>query len=154
MVARIDDATPAADHGLIDLRPAEAIMPFRVYAAILSTQLTVTVADRVPEFDVGPFCRAYPTGDSPQSCLDAEKQAHEKLIERWPRYTAHDKSMCAMEEKIAGRSSYVGWLTCLDINANARSVDASRSGGAGAAGAGTSAGGRRGVHWRRPGAQP
>jgi hypothetical protein len=74
-------------------------MPFCICAAILSTQLIVTVADRVPEFDVGPFCHAYPTGNSLQDCLASEKQAHEKLIESWPRYTAHDKAMCVMEEK-------------------------------------------------------
>jgi hypothetical protein len=129
-------------------------MPFRIYGAILSTQLIVTVADRVPEFDVGPFCRAYSSGDSVQDCLASEKYAHEKLIEAWPRYTAHDKSMCVMEEKIAGQPSYVGWLTCLDINANARKVDASKSGDAGTPGAGASSdtGAKRSVHRRKPGA--
>jgi hypothetical protein len=29
-------------------------MPFPIYAAMLSSQLIVTIADRVPEFDVGP----------------------------------------------------------------------------------------------------
>jgi hypothetical protein len=129
-------------------------MPFPIHAAILSTQLIVTVADRVPEFDVGPFCRAYSSGDSVKDCLASEKLAHEKLIQTWPRYTAHDRAMCVMEEKIAGPSSYVGWLTCLDINANARNLDASKSGGASAPGAGTSggAGPRRSAHRRRPGA--
>jgi hypothetical protein len=146
---------PARQHTIpkIDVRPAEAIMPFRIYAAILSMQLVIPVADRVPEFDVRPFCRAYPTGTSLQDCLTAEKQAHEKLIETWPRYTAQDKSMCVMEEKVAGLPSYVGWLTCLDINANARSVDASKSGD-GAPGASVSGdtGSRRNTHRRRPGA--
>ena len=129
-------------------------MPFRIYAAILSSNLIVTVADRVPEFNVGPFCRAYPTGTSLQDCLTSEKQAHEKLIEAWPRYTAQDKAMCVMEEKIAGLPSYVGWLTCLDINANARSVAASNTAAAGAPGTGASGGTgpKRSVHRRRPGA--
>ena len=132
-------------------------MPFHVYAAILSTQLIVTVADRVPEFDAGPFCRTYSSGGSVQDCLTAEKLAHEKLIEAWPRYTAQDKSTCVMEEKVAGLPSYVGWLICLDINANARSVEAPKSGGASTPGAGASGdtGPKRGVHRRRPGmAQP
>ena len=128
-------------------------MPFRIYAAMLGSQLIVTVADRVPEFDAGPFCRAYSAGDSVQSCLGSEKQAHEKLIEAWPNYTAHDKAMCVMEEKMAGPPSYVGWLTCLDINANARRVDEAKSAGSTASAAGTSETGlkRRG-HRRRPGA--
>jgi hypothetical protein len=35
----------------------QATMPFSVYAAVLSSQLIVTVAGRVPEFDVGPSYR-------------------------------------------------------------------------------------------------
>jgi hypothetical protein len=129
-------------------------MPFHIYGAILSTQLIVTIADRIPEFDAGPFCHAYSTGDSIKDCLAAEKVAHEKLIEDWPHYTAHDRAMCVMEEKIAGPPSYVGWLTCLDINVNARKVDASKSGDASAPGAAPSGGTspRRSVHRRRPGA--
>jgi hypothetical protein len=103
-------------------------MPFRIYAAILSSQLIVTVADRVPEFDSKPYCRTYSSGDSLQSCFDSEKLAHEEIVKRWPNYTAHDKATCVMEVKMAGLPSYTGWLTCLDINANARRVDAAKSG--------------------------
>jgi len=42
--------------------------------------------------------------------------------------------MCNMEEKISGPPSYIGWLTCLEINANARSPEANSSGSAGATG--------------------
>jgi hypothetical protein len=134
-----------------------AVMPFHVYAAILSTQLVVTVADRVPGFDAGPFCRAYSSGPSVQDCLTAEKLAREKLNETWPRYTAQDKSMCVMEEKIAGPPSYVGWLTCLDINANARKAEALKSAGDSVPGVSASGGTgpKRSAHRRRPGtAQP
>jgi hypothetical protein len=61
-----------------------------------------------------------------------------KLTAAWSQYTAHDKAMCVLEEKMVGPPSYVGWLTCLDINANARRVDATKSGGNSAPGAGTS----------------
>jgi hypothetical protein len=117
-------------------------MPFRIYAAILSSQLVVAVADRVPEFDVEPFCRAYSDQSyTNKDCLAAEKLAHEKLIAAWPQYTAQDKAMCVMEEKIAGRPSYVGWQTCLDINANARRVGAPKSADTNAPGAGAGASG-------------
>jgi hypothetical protein len=53
-----------------------------------------------------------------------EKIARDKLIEDWPTFTAQDKTMCVMEEKLAGPPSYVGWLTCLGINANARGPEA------------------------------
>ncbi len=120
-------------------------MPF-LYAAMLSSQLIVTVSDRVPEFDVGPSCREATVSN----CLDLEKWAHEKLIETWSNYTAHDKAMCVMEEKIAGPPSYTGWLTCLDINANARRVDATGSTGS-TPGAGTSSevGAKKSIHRRK-----
>ena len=99
-------------------------MPFPVYAAILSSQLVVMVADRVPEFDVGPSCRESTVPD----CQTMESFARDKLMKDWPTFTAHDRAMCAMEEQMSGPPSYVGWLTCLEINANARSPEASGAG--------------------------
>jgi hypothetical protein len=95
-------------------------MPFFAYAAMLSSQLIVTVTDHVPNFDIAPTCRESSVPD----CLNMEKIARDKLIKDWPTFTAQDKTMCVMEEKIAGAPSYVGWLTCLGINANARSPEA------------------------------
>jgi hypothetical protein len=92
---------------------------------LLSSQLIVTVADRVPEIDVTRSCREAAVSN----CLDLEKWAHEKLNESWSHYTAHDKAMCVMEEKMAGPPSYTRWLTCLDINANARRADMTKSTG-------------------------
>ena len=51
----------------------EATMPFSVYAAMLSSQLIVTVAGRVPEFDVGPSCRESTVSD----CLSMERFAEQ-----------------------------------------------------------------------------
>jgi hypothetical protein len=95
-----------------------------VYAAMLSSQLIVSVADRVPEFDVGPSCRESTVTD----CRTMENFAREKLIKDWPTFTTHDRAMCVMEEQMSGPPSYVGWLTCLEINANARGPDASSTG--------------------------
>lgn len=115
-------------------------MPFGIHAAILSSQLIITVADRVPEFDVGPFCHAYSDRSfTNKDCLAAEKDAHQKLIAIWPQYTAREKAMCVMEEKISGPPTYVGWLMCLDINANGRRLGAVKSVGTSAPGTSTSA---------------
>jgi hypothetical protein len=95
-------------------------MSFPVYAVMLSSQLIVTVAERVPEFDVGPSCRESTVPD----CQTMEGFARDKLIKDWPTFTAHDRAMCVMEEQMSGPPSYVGWLTCLEINANARSPEA------------------------------
>jgi hypothetical protein len=95
-------------------------MSFPVYAVMLSSQLIVAVADHVPEFDVGPSCRESTVPD----CQTMEGFARDKLIKDWPTFTAHDRAMCVMEEQMSGPPSYVGWLTCLEINANARSPEA------------------------------
>jgi hypothetical protein len=105
-------------------------MLFAMYVAMLSSQLVVTVADRAPEFDVGPSCRESTVAD----CETMENFARDKLIKDWPTFTAQDRAMCVMEEKMSGPPSYVGWLTCLEINANARSADANISGSAAATG--------------------
>jgi hypothetical protein len=99
-------------------------MGFPVYAAMLSSQLIVVVADRVPEFDVGPSCRESTVPD----CETMEGFARDKLIKDWPTFTTHDRAMCVMEEQMSGPPSYVGWLTCLEINANARSPEANGTG--------------------------
>jgi len=99
-------------------------MPFPACAAVLSARLILPVADRVPDIDVGPSCRE----SSVHDCLTIEKLAREKLVEAWPQFMARDKATCVMEEKLAGPPSYVGWLTCLQINANARNAQAATPG--------------------------
>jgi hypothetical protein len=96
-------------------------MPFSIYAGMLSSQLVVMIADRVPQFDVGPSCRESTVPD----CLTMENIARDKLVKDWQIFTAQDKATCVMEEKMSGPPSYVGWLTCLGLNANARNPEAS-----------------------------
>lgn len=116
-----DGCHQAPPRGIMSLRGVEdAIMPFSISAAMLSSQMIVTVADRVPQFDTGPSCRESTVPD----CLSMEKFAQDKLIKDWPTFTAQDRAMCVMEEKMSGPPSYVGWLTCLEINANARNAEA------------------------------
>jgi hypothetical protein len=53
-----------------------------------------------------------------------------------------------MEEQMSGPPSYVGWLTCLEINANARSPEANATGTGGAPNAATGAAARPERHGR------
>jgi hypothetical protein len=110
-------------------------MMLSLSAALLSTQLVVTVADRgVPNFDVGPSCRDSTVPD----CAGQEKFARDKLVEAWPHFTTQEKARCAVEAKYAGPPSYIGWLTCLQINADTRDIPATI--GAGNAGIDPNAG--------------
>jgi hypothetical protein len=108
-------------------------MPFSVFATILSSQLIVTVADRAPNLDVKPSCRESTVPD----CLSQEQFARDQLIKDWPNFTAQEKTRCAAEAKYAGAPSYVEWLTCLQINANARKVPATGAGTGGGPSSGT-----------------
>lgn len=121
-----------------------AIMPFPMYAALLSSHLIVTVADRVPEFDVGPSCRESTVPD----CPNMENIARQKLAAAWSSFAAQDKATCVMEEKMSGPPSYVGWLTCLELNANARSAAASEPSPAAETSGKTAPARRGGIHRR------
>ena len=55
-----------------------------------------------------------------------EKFARDALVKEWPTFRSQEKSRCA-EEANSGPASYVLWLTCLKINANARSYSATQS---------------------------
>jgi hypothetical protein len=113
-----------------------AIMPISMSAAVLSSQLMVTVADRVPNFNVRPSCRESTVPD----CVSQEQIARDALVKEWPRFNAQEKARCAEEARHAGPPSYVEWLTCLHINANARTLSTSAASSAApttAGGAGT-----------------
>jgi hypothetical protein len=74
----------------------------------------------VPSFDVGPSCRESTLPD----CQSQEQSARDLLARVWPNYTAQEKTECAAEAKQAGPPSYVGWLTCLQINEDVRRFSA------------------------------
>jgi hypothetical protein len=99
-------------------------MPLSLSAAMstatLGSHLVIAIADRVPDFDVRPSCRESSISD----CLGQEQIARGKLAEEWPRFTAREKARCAADARYAGAPSYVGWLTCLQINADTRGVPA------------------------------
>ncbi len=72
----------------------------------------------VPNLDTTPSCRESSVPD----CLIEEGFARKALVEQWPKFTRQQKARCAVEAVYAGLPSYVGWLTCLTINANADKV--------------------------------
>jgi hypothetical protein len=121
-----------ASNGLDGSAVKENVMPLFMFAAIVSSPLIVAVADPVPRFDVRPSCRESTVPD----CVSQEQIARDELVKRWPDFSAQEKSRCAVEASYAGPPSYVEWLTCLQINANARNLSASAapSANAGAAG--------------------
>ena len=79
-------------------------MPFSAYAAMLSSQLIVTVAGRVPEFDVGPSCRESTVSDLPQHGEICSGHTHQRLAE----LNGARQGDVQHGRKISGPPTYIG----------------------------------------------
>ena len=101
-------------------------MPFSLSAAILSSQLIVAVANRVPNFDFLPGCQLAVTVTTAalKSCIRDERNARKTLIKSWARFAPQDQMKCSEETNLGGPPSYVELLTCLQIAADARKLPA------------------------------
>lgn len=102
-------------------------MPISISMMILSSQLVVSVADRVPNFDVARSCKldvAATTGlsvDQPlKNCIRDERHARQQLNSQWPKFAAPSRASCVADESVGGTPSYVSLLTCLQMSQWAR----------------------------------
>ena len=90
---------------------------------ILASQLTVTVADNVPKFNIERGCKVDSTASSLATGLDEtikrcvrdEQQAQDQLQTQWSQFAPSDKALCTRETTEIGGvpPSYVELLTCL-----------------------------------------
>jgi hypothetical protein len=87
---------------------------------LLASQLTVTVADGPPKFNIERGCKVDSTssgvdGESIKSCVRDERQAQSQLQAQWPQFAPADRIMCTGEtmEGDGVPPSYVELLTCL-----------------------------------------
>ncbi len=91
---------------------------------VLASQLLMTVADNVPQFNIERGCRADNTNTSGLSagmdeltkgCIHDEQAARDQLQAQWSQFAPSDRAMCtANETDVPGATaSYVDLLTCL-----------------------------------------
>ena len=89
---------------------------------VLGTQLVMTVADGVPEFDMARGCRLDSTqafdlstgqNETVKRCVADEQQAVTQLQTQWSQFRDSDKAQCTEETNIGGTPSYVDLLMCL-----------------------------------------
>jgi hypothetical protein len=111
-------------------------MPIPVAVMMLGATLLVADTGGVPELDVAPSCRDAGTlGDSLattfKQCMDDEQNALNELKTKWSQFRSNERESClAAEGDVAGLSSYVELLECLNTAQEARSGDAMTGSGA------------------------
>jgi hypothetical protein len=105
----------------------ECQMPISISMIVVSSQLVVTVADRVPTFDVARSCKldvaataGLSVDQSIKSCMSDEKRARQQLTSQWSKFSGPSKAECIPQESIGGTPSYVSLLTCLQLGKWAR----------------------------------
>jgi hypothetical protein len=80
-------------------------------------------ADDVPNYDLGPACRAETltiAGD--RSCVRDEQTARVTLMKEWSQFAPSDRARCQQIEESGGAPSYVELLTCLQEAAAAKKL--------------------------------
>ena len=102
----------------------------QIQALLMSfgASLALSVADKVPEFDVTASCKAVAAfglalPHSPESCINDENAAHAELKQKWETYPAADRSRCVSETMIGGDPSYVEIRTCLQMTQEAEALN-------------------------------
>jgi hypothetical protein len=100
----------------------ECQMPISISMIVVSSQLVVTIADRVPTFDIARSCKldvaataGLSVDQSVKSCINDEKKARQQLAAQWSKFSGSGKAECIPQESIGGTPSYVSLLTCLQL---------------------------------------
>jgi hypothetical protein len=109
-------------------------MMIPVTSLAIATQLTVTIADDVPHFDLEPVCHGIsqqggldlePNKSVQQdsaSCIKSELAIRDQLVNQWSSFNATDKVNCIAGSSTGGLASYSGLLTCLQMAKDARKL--------------------------------
>ena len=102
-------------------------MPISISMIVVSSQLVVAVADRVPEFDIARSCKldlaataGLSVDQSSKNCVNDEQRARQQLGSQWSKFSAASKAECIPQEQIGGTPSYVSLITCLQMGQWAR----------------------------------
>jgi hypothetical protein len=94
---------------------------------ILTAAHIVLAANRVPEFNIQPSCRAVAKASvAPNRYVDACKReelaARDKLNDQWKQFMPAQKAHCVSLTELGGSPSYVELLTCLELAKTAKGL--------------------------------
>jgi hypothetical protein len=83
---------------------------------IMTSLHPIVIADAVPKFDIARECQAEGgTTEMLKRCVDDETQARNQLQTEWLQFSPRAKTQCSIESGGDGTSSYVEFLTCLEM---------------------------------------
>ena len=99
-----------------------AILPI-----LLASSQLLLAADRVPQLDVTPSCRAAANAAvmlnrSEERCARSEDEARAKLEQEWSQYNAQQQGHCVRLSALGGSPSYIELLTCLELDSAAKKL--------------------------------
>jgi hypothetical protein len=89
---------------------------------ILAGSYIVLAADKMPELNIEPSCRAAATASvsigvnrDENSCKRDENDARAKLDQEWGQFTPSQRAQCVRLSTLGGSPSYVELITCLEL---------------------------------------
>ncbi len=83
---------------------------------ILTSLHPIAAADAVPQFEIARECRNEGgPKETEQRCVADEIQARNQLQAEWIQFSPSAKLLCNQETNGDGTSSYVEFLTCLEM---------------------------------------
>ncbi len=93
-------------------------MPGLLPIVLIGSHLLL-VADRVPELNIEPSCRAAGAatvqGRDENACKRDEQTARGTLEQNWGQFTQLQRAECVRLSSLGGSPSYVELLTCLEM---------------------------------------
>jgi hypothetical protein len=96
-------------------------------ALMVGAQLTIPVANGVPNFNVEPSCRAAASGfvglkQDLSVCMEDEKGARDQLVKEWGQFNGDDKTRCTRISTTGGSPTYTELLVCLQMARDAKKL--------------------------------
>jgi hypothetical protein len=103
-------------------------------ALMVGGHMWIAVADRVPDLNFLPVCRASGPAnlagkDDMQACLEAEGAARDALAKQWSKFKPADRARCIRASTTDGGASYVEVLNCLGTDRDATTSRPTRDAG-------------------------
>jgi hypothetical protein len=94
---------------------------------ILAGSYMVLVADKIPELNIDPSCRAATSAAvavnrNEDNCKHDEQDARGKLEQEWSGFTPTQQAQCVRLSSLGGSPSYVELLTCLELSKQAAAL--------------------------------